>query len=1114
VSAVPDSDLCTDPALRDVPEGEGHKILDGRYVLFEVLGRGGMGVVYRAYHLGLGVEVAIKCLDPALARGDGQLVERLQREARAAARVKNLHVVAVQDVSEASGLHYIVMEYVAGENARQRVQRKGRLDVNEALTIVLGAAEGLAAAHRAGLVHRDVKPDNILVSSRGEVKVADLGLAKIANDAGVTVTGVGMGTPKYMPPEQFEDAKQVGTGADVYALGATLYFLLVGSDGITGKTPAEVMRRVCDREFPKVSERVPEVPVALDAFIARCVHKSPGQRPPDGDALRVELATIARELGPGCPASLADDTAESTLLGLSSVAPPPEQTLVAIQASVAAGELTLAPAAVDTPLSSASALKQPAARPAAARATEPGPPPTGPGQNHSRSAGLLLLVLVAVLAWWFREPLAEFLIEPAPASSGEAPVVIHLTEPEVLGGEWLTSERSVQLLGQVEGAAEQRVRLELDGVVSEYRLQEDGGFSIAVPLGSDRSHRLGLMADGMSQPLAFVVTQDQTPPAMSLLAPTLERRRVSSERVDLEVSVVDPHLDLVTWGTRILQLNEAGHWVAKGLSLDREGANTFNVQAADLAGNRSSLEVIIDRDTAGPLVRSVQPPEGAQVFLGTEVELTVQANEALSAALLDGRPLTVNGTMARGLMQLPGQEGEWPLTLQLIDSLDNQTTIAWAYQAVHDRVGPSITVVSPMPAQRRVRTEVFDLRVRVEDAHLSAVTVGERKLQQDGEGHWVARGIPLPLEGENVLTVRARDRFDQWSSLALTMVRDTRAPSIVAVDPPPGSRFYGAELATVTVTVDDKRAAVRWQGEGLPMDGPVATLRLPVPETQGAWNLELQCCDVAGNCETRTIEYVVVQAPPAHAWQLGQPAPQIGGFKSVGANAAGYPEYTRSLGGGVTMAFVLLPAGSFTMGSSPGEDGRDGDEGPQRVVTLDAFLMARTECTQRQWRAVMGDNPAEFSRSGLGAPVDHVSWEDIQRFEEKTGLSLPSEAQWEYAARAGTAGARHGALKSTAWFEGNSKARTHNVATRDSNAFGLYDMIGNVYEWCEDPWHWTYTDAVSDGSAWLKGDSPERVLRGGAWNDSADSCRSANRVRNDPGLRYGNLGFRAAWPLR
>lgn len=1114
MSAVPDSDLCTDPALRDVPEGEGHKVLDGRYVLFEVLGKGGMGVVYRACHLGLGVEVAIKCLDPALARGDEQLIERLQREARAAARVKNRHVVAVQDVSEASGLHYIVMEYVAGENARQRVQRKGRLGVNEALTIALGAAEGLAAAHRAGLVHRDVKPDNILVSNEGEVKVADLGLAKIANDTGMTVTGVGMGTPKYMPPEQFEDAKQVGTGADVYALGATLYFLLVGSDGITGKTPAEVMRRVCDREFPKVSERVPEVPSALDVLIARCVHKNPAHRPLDGGALMAELAAIARELGPDCPAPLVDDQALPTLLGLSRVALPPEQTLMRIQASVAAGELTLAPAAVDGHISSSQALKSPTARPATVESADPAATSTGQGQPRSRRVALSLLVLLAVLAWWFQEPLVALWVDPAPASPVGPPVVIHLAEPELLRGEWLTSERSVQLLGKVERAADQRVRLELDGVVSEYRLKDDGSFSIAVPLEADRSHKLRLIADGVPQPLAFVVTHDQTPPTMRLVAPTLERRRVSNERVDLELSVDDPHLDLVTWGTRILQLDEAGHWVAKGLSLDREGANTFHVQAVDFADNRSSLEVIIDRDTAGPLVRALQPPQGARVFLGAAAELTVQSNEALSAAFLDGLPLAVNGTMARGLLQLPAQEGEWPLTLQLIDTLDNQTTIEWTYLAVRDRTGPSITVVSPQPAQRRVSTDAFDLRVRVEDEHLSAVTVGERKLQQDAEGLWVAKGIPLPLEGENVLTVRARDRFDHGASLALTMVRDTRAPSILAVDPQPGSSFYGGELVTVTITVNDKRASVRWQGERMPMDGPVATLRLPVPNTPGVLSLELQCCDVAGNCETRTVDYLVVEAPPAWSWQLGQPAPQLDGFKSLGLNGAGYPEYARSLGGGVTMAFVLLPAGSFTMGSSPGEDGRDGDEGPQRVVTLDAFLMARTECTQRQWRAVMGDNPSEFTRSGLGAPVDHVSWEDVQRFEMKTGLSLPSEAQWEYAARAGSKGARHGALKSIAWFEGNSQAKTRTAATREPNAFGLHDMIGNVYEWCEDPWHWTYADAVSDGSTWLGGDSPERVLRGGAWNDAADSCRSANRVRNDPGLRYGNLGFRAAWRLR
>jgi|GEM_PF-2418915 len=408
-SAVgPDRDPLTDPLLRDVPEAEGHKILDDRYVLFDVLGRGGMGVVYRGHHLGLDLEVAIKCLDPSLVRHDAQLVVRFEREAKAAARIKDSHVVAVRDVARASGLHYISMDFVAGENARQRVHRKGPLAIGEALAIALGGARGLAAAHEAGLVHRDVKPDNILISTDGEVKLADLGLAKLSGDSDMTMTGVGMGTPRYMSPEQFEDAKQVGTRADVYSLGATLFFLLVGEDGIDGETPANVWRKVCDGEFPSARARRPDVPASLDAFIVRCIAKEPAHRPADGSALVAELLSVMESLGlpqhNPLDDELADAQAGPTLLNVALVSPPPQQTLLRIQASLAGG--------VQTPLPSGESAVpgQDAGLSAGVEAMEtlaPAPPPRpmapvdGPWfTRRPLQVCMLALVLLAAFGWF------------------------------------------------------------------------------------------------------------------------------------------------------------------------------------------------------------------------------------------------------------------------------------------------------------------------------------------------------------------------------------------------------------------------------------------------------------------------------------------------------------------------------------------------------------------------------------------------------------------------------------------------------------------------------------------------------------------------------------------
>jgi len=250
------------------------------------------------------------------------------------------------------------------------------------------------------------------------------------------------------------------------------------------------------------------------------------------------------------------------------------------------------------------------------------------------------------------------------------------------------------------------------------------------------------------------------------------------------------------------------------------------------------------------------------------------------------------------------------------------------------------------------------------------------------------------------------------------------------------------------------------------------------------------------------------------SWIKGRPAPQFEGFARVGTNAQGYPEYDKHLGDGVTMRFVLLPAGSFSMGSPSSEEGRYNDEGPQHPVRLDAFLIAKTECTQAQWLAVMGNNPAKFTDSGLDAPVEQVSWNDIQGFERETGLFLPSEAQWEYAARAGSTGARHSELSSVGWHEGNNNSKTHLTGGKQANAFGLHDVLGNVWEWCEDTWHANYSGAPNNGAAWVDSGSSGRVRRGGCWISTSGYCRSAIRYRDEPDIRNSLIGFRPARPLR
>ena len=208
---------------------------------------------------------------------------------------------------------------------------------------------------------------------------------------------------------------------------------------------------------------------------------------------------------------------------------------------------------------------------------------------------------------------------------------------------------------------------------------------------------------------------------------------------------------------------------------------------------------------------------------------------------------------------------------------------------------------------------------------------------------------------------------------------------------------------------------------------------------------------------------------------------------------------------GVEFAFRWCPAGTFTMGSPTSEEDHSSDKTQHKVTLTKGFWMMETEVTQKQWKAVMGDNPTRYD-IGDNRPVTHVSWNDCQEFCRKTGLQLPTEAQWEYACRAGSTGAYAGNLDDMAWYENNSGSRTHSVGTKKPNAWGLYDMHGNVYEWCQD-WFGKYpSGSVTDPTGPSSGS--DRVGRGGSWDDDAGGCRSAYRSYGEPGYRYYYLGFR------
>ena len=282
------SDLSTDPILANVPSVEGFKTL-GAVVLYKRIGVGGMGAVYRGRHLRLKIDVAVKVLAPGVSLQDSeaeQYFDRFVHEARTAARIIHQNLVHVSDINESHGVYYLVMEYVDGESAEARLLRRGPLPEPEAIKICIEAANGLAVAHNRGIIHRDVKPENILIDRQGNVKVVDLGLAKStgvtelsdATKRQLTVGNQIVGTPKFMAPEQTRAGGVVGPQADCWSLGVTLYRLLTQSFPWPSDDFIEVINNIRSSEMPDCRERCPGVSEGAVSIIKTALRKSPAER--------------------------------------------------------------------------------------------------------------------------------------------------------------------------------------------------------------------------------------------------------------------------------------------------------------------------------------------------------------------------------------------------------------------------------------------------------------------------------------------------------------------------------------------------------------------------------------------------------------------------------------------------------------------------------------------------------------------------------------------------------------------------------------------------------------------------------------------------------------------
>jgi eukaryotic-like serine/threonine-protein kinase len=372
------------------------RVLDGRYRVGARIARGGMASVYEGTDLRLDRTVAVKIMHAGLG-DDEAFAARFVREARAAARLSHPNVVAVFDQGEDNGAVFLVMELVSGHTLRDTITKESPMPATRALTLMEPVLSALGSAHRAGLIHRDVKPENVLIADDGRVKVADFGLAKaISTDTQHTATkGVLIGTVSYLAPELVVEGK-ADARADVYAAGVVMFELLTGSKPHEGETPIQVAYKHVHNDVPAPSSLAPELPAYVDALVARATAREPGLRPADASVLLHQVHRVSNALEDGVTddPELTEDL--RPVLLSSGVSTSPD-----VWDDVEMAEILEPQPSVREPDAQEPSVREHTTTYPMAKPPPPRPPeqPVSDGERPRRSRrGLVLLVLALVLA--------------------------------------------------------------------------------------------------------------------------------------------------------------------------------------------------------------------------------------------------------------------------------------------------------------------------------------------------------------------------------------------------------------------------------------------------------------------------------------------------------------------------------------------------------------------------------------------------------------------------------------------------------------------------------------------------------------------------------------------
>ena len=1056
----------------------------GPYELVRKLGQGGMGAVYEARHHKLGKTFALKVLPGGFASNRAALT-RFEREMQAIGKLDHPHIIKATDADEWQGTHYLVMEYVEGTDLSELVKARGPLSVRDACKAIRQAAMGLEHAHQHGLVHRDIKPSNLFVTKSGQIKLLDLGLARLGDDGehqrGLTTIGQILGTPDYMAPEQWDDTHSVDARADLYSLGCTLFFVLTGRApyaDVTKSSLLQLMKAHVEGAIPNLTDIRLDVPAELNAVFVRLLAKNADDRYATAGEVIAALEPFTRK---------GSDT--EVFSGKPVFVPGKEPPVVRAVESTSKGSKVR-----EGDLSSQRSIKS-----LSASSTDDAFGSNRPMIQSDRSASMVETIIQS---------------RPQQPSRGRGPLLIgiSLVSMAVLIGlaiqftskpatDSASRETSTAVQSTTDNKEENQTPTGWHGWPADApkpaiapfdadqakKHQEEWAAYLKVPV--EYTNSIG-MKFRLIPPGEFLMgsTPEQIKLCQSHPDPLVASRgkiNIPSEGPQHRVVLTRPLYCSTTEVTQdayetIIGLNPSYHAAT--------GAGATKMAGRDTA--RYPVESVAHSDAVGFCQKlteheNVVPKDGQQIY---------------------------------GIYQLP-TEAEWEYICRA-----GSTTLYY--------FGDDPT---PLPE--------FAWYSKNSDFLTHVV----------GQKHPNPFGI-FDLYGncfEWCLDVFSEKYYgDSWAKVLVNPsgpIEESPYGHVIR-----GARIYNSEAFT--------RSAFRdyWPSQH---------------ETIG-FRVVLPVGDVGNVISASTVRPKKLDA----VWSSDAPKPAIAPFDADQAKKhqeewAAYLKVPVEWENSIGMKFRLIPPGEFDMGSTPEEINevltvRPGNknwlsavssEGPRHRVKLERpFYLSIYETRQVDFEKLMKKSPSHFSPTGEGRavinglptdqhPVEQVSWIDSTRFcqrlserekltciyypigtgrmaareslSEGNGYRLPTEAEWEFAYRAGASdkysvGNEEEDAKRVAWFRDNSEGRTHAVGELSTNAFGIYDMAGNVSEWCHDGFKYnSYGDLqnqVSTDPFVVPSDdtSPLRKTRGGSWLMELAWCRAAFRSNINAPDASKNYGFR------